>query len=416
LNTERFIAGRIISGSGRNNQLSRPITKISVLSIALGIAVMLIAVSIVTGFQQEIRNKLIGFGSHMQISNYDSNLSDEPQPISSDQPFMEDLKNDPDIRHIQVFATKNGIVKTKTDNEGVVLKGIGADYDWSFIRENLKEGDVFEVSDTGLSRGIVISKYLSEKLGLKLKDKMVIYFLTKKTDSINVRYEQRVKSFYVTGIYETGFEDIDQKLVLVDLRQIQKLNYWEKDQVAGFEINIHNYEKVNSVADRVDEMIGQAGVVQTVREMNPNVFSWLDLMDINSVILIVLVLLVATINMISALLIHILERTNMIGILKALGSTNKNIQKIFLYNAAYLVGKGMLWGNVLGLGLMILQKLTGIFKLDQAQYYVSVIPIRIDIASILLVNAGTLLCCILMMLLPTLILSRITPVKTIRFS
>ncbi len=416
MNTERFIAKRIIFGGNSSNQLSRPIVRISVIGITLGLAVMILTVAIVNGFQTEIRNKLIGFGSHITISNYDNNISDEPQPISKDQKFISDLTNNPDIHHIQNYATKSGIIKTKADNEGVLLKGIGPDYDWKFINDNLKDGKAFAISDTGLSKNIVISKYLADKLELKINDKMIIYFLTKKNGSATTQYEQRVKALSISGIYETGFEDIDKRLVLVDIRQIQKLNYWNEDQIGGFEIAINDYKKIDKVGAEVNELIGQGLIAQTVKEINPTVFSWLDLQDVNAIIVITLMILVAGINMISALLILILERTNMIGILKALGAKNGSIQKIFLYDAAYLIGKGLLWGNIIGIAIALIQQHFEIFKLDKITYYVSVIPIHLDLLSILLLNVGTLLCCLLMLIIPSFIVSRITPVKAIRFS
>ena len=416
MNTERFIAQRIILGNNTSNQLSRPIVRISVLGITLGLAVMILTMAIVTGFQTEIRNKLIGFDTHIQITNYDNNVSDEPQPISKHQTFLKYIKNNPDIRHIQTYATKSGIIKTKTDNEGVLLKGIGSDYDWSFINENLKAGKAFSVTDTGLSRNIIISKYLADKLELKVADKMIVYFLTKKVDSANTTYEQRVKAFYISGIYESGFEEIDNRLVLVDIQQIQKLNYWSEDQIGGFEMTINDYKKIDQIGLEVNDLIGQGLIAQTVKEINPTIFSWLDLQDINAFIVITLMILVAGINMISALLILILERTNMIGILKALGAKNSSIQKIFLYNATYLIGKGLLWGNVLGISLALIQQYFGILKLDQATYYVAVVPIHINFISILLLNIGTLLCCIIMLVIPSFIVSKITPVKAIRFS
>ena len=413
---ERFISKRIIKGDGTANQFSRPIVLISVLGIALGLSVMILTVSIIIGFKNEIQNKLIGFGSHIQISNYDNNVSDEPQPISKQQPFLDALKTNLNINHIEIYATKSGIIKTKTDNEGVLLKGIGKDFDWKFISDNMKAGKSFMVSDTGLSKDIVISKYLADKLGLKLKDKMAIYFLTKKPNDQNSQYEQRAKVFYISGIYETGYEDIDKRLVLVDIGQIQKLNYWNENQIGGFEIAIKDFKKIDRVGEEVNELIGQGVIAQTVKEINPTVFSWLELQDVNAIVVITLMILVAGINMISALLILILERSNMIGILKALGANNGSIQKIFLYNAAYLIGKGLLWGNILGIGLALFQKYTGIFKLDQATYYVSVIPIHINIFDILLLNIGTLICCLIMLILPSFIVSKITPVKAIRFS
>jgi len=416
LNTERFISRRIIFGSGKANQLSSPITKIAVLGITLGLAVMILTVSIVTGFQIEIRNKLIGFGSHILISNYDNNETSEPQPISSEQPFLKEIQSDPDISHIQSFATKSGIVKTRSANEGVLLKGIGGDYDWDFIQKNLISGEVFHAGDTSLSKNIVISKYLADRLDLKLNDKMVIYFLTKKEDSVSIAYEQRVKAFYISGIYSSGFEDIDKKLVLVDLGQIRKLNYWNDQQVGGFEIAIKDYKKLDEIGDKVNILIGQGLSAQTIKDTNPTVFSWLDMQDVSAIIVIILMLIVAGINMISALLILILERTNMIGILKALGASNAGIQKIFLYNASYLIGKGLLYGNILGIGIALIQHYFGIFKLDQTTYYVSVIPIHLNLLSILLLNLGTLVSCLLMMILPSFIVSKITPVKAIRFS
>jgi lipoprotein-releasing system permease protein len=296
-----------------------------------------------------------------------------------------------------------------------LVKGIGKDYDWTFIKENLKEGDVFSAADTGC-RSIVISRYLANKLELKLNDKMVIYFLSRKVEGETESFEQRVKTFSISGIYETGLEELDQKLVLVDLNLLKKVNYWEDDQIGGYEISINDYKQVNVIADDVNDLIGQGLVTRTIRELQPNIFSWLDLQDINAIIVVVLMLLVAGINMISALLILILERTNMIGILKALGASNGNIQRIFLYNGGYLILRGLLWGNLLGIGLALFQHYTGFFTLDQATYYVSVVPVKIDPVMILLLNAGTLVCCMIMLLLPGFMISRITPVKAIRFS
>jgi len=416
LNIERFIAKRIISGAETGNQLSRPIVRISVLGIALGIAVMILSVAVVTGFQEEVRNKLIGFDSHIRITNYDNNVSDEPLPISSDQDFLKHLKANSEIKHIQQFAIKSGIIKTKIDNEAVLLKGIGKDYDWSFINSNLKEGKSFVVSDTGLSRNIVVSKHLADKLTLKLNDKMVVYFLTKKVDSTSTQFEQRVKVFYVSGIYETGFEEVDEKLVLVDIGQIQKLNYWSPEQIAGFEVTISDYEKLDALGEELDVLVGQGLTAQTIKQINPTIFSWLDLMDMNALIILVLMVIVASINMMSALLILILERTNMIGILKAMGASNGGIQKIFLYNAAYLIGKGLLWGNLLGISIALIQLYFGVFTLDAKTYYISQIPINFSILHIVILNIGTLVCCLLMLVLPSFIVSKITPVKAIKYS
>ena len=417
MNIERFIAKRILSGSGASNQLSRPIVRISILGIVLGLAVMILAVAIVTGFQNEIKAKLIGFNSHIQITNYDNNVSAEPKPIKRIQPFLRSLKSNTDIRHMEVFATKNGIIKTKTDNEGILLKGISTDYDWSFLNKNFVAGKAFTMNDS-VSKNIVISKYLSDKLNFKLNDKMIIYFIVDRFDSVGnkVRTETAAKDFYISGIYETGLEDVDKTLVLSDIRRIQRMNGWSEDQVAGFEISINNYKKIDEIGYEIDALIGQGLVAQTIKQTNPAIFSWLDMMDVNAIIILVLMVIVAGINMMSALLILILERTNMIGILKAMGAGNGSIQKIFLYNAVYLIAKGLLWGNILGISIALIQKYVGIFKLDPTAYYISQIPINFNLLHILILNVGTLVCCLLMLIIPSFIISKITPVKAIRFS
>lgn len=416
MNIERFIARRILSGSS-DNQLSRPIVRISVLGITLGLAVMILAIAIVTGFQNEIKGKLIGFNSHIQISNYDNNISAEPKPISRVQTFLPALKENPEINHVSVYAIKSGIVKTKTDNEGIILKGISTDYDWTFLNKSFVAGKGFEVGDT-INKSIVISKYLSDKLNLKLDDKMIIYFIVDRFDSLGtkIRTETSAKDFRISGIYETGLEEVDKNLALTDIRRIQKMNGWGEDQVAGFEISIKDYKKIDELGYEVDALIGQGLVAMTIKQNNPNIFAWLDTIDVNVIVILVLLILVASINMISALLILILERTNMIGILKAMGANNGKVQKIFLYNAVYLIGRGMLWGNLIGISLALIQKQFGIFKLDAKVYYITQIPINLNWTDILLLNAGTLVCCTLMLVLPTFIVSKITPVKAIRFS
>lgn len=417
MNIERFIAKRILTGSSASNQLSRPIVRISVLGITLGLAVMILAMAVVTGFQNEIKAKLIGFNSHIQISNYDNNISAEPKPVSKIQPFLNDIKNNPEIKHISVYATKNGIVKTQTDNEGILLKGISSDYDWSFLDKSFVQGKGFVVGDT-VSKSIVISKYLGDKLNLKLNDKMIIYFIVDRFDSLGtkIRTETTGKDFYISGIYETGLEEVDKTLVLTDIRRIQKMNGWSEDEVAGFEVAIKDYKKIDDIGYDVDAMIGQGLVALTIKQTNPAIFSWLDMIDINVFIVLILMVIVAGINMISALLILILERTNMIGILKAMGASNGNVQKIFLYNSVYLIGKGLLWGNIIGIAIGLIQQQFGIFTLDEKVYYISQVPIHLSWVHILLLNAGTLVCCLLMLIVPSFIVSKITPVKAIRFS
>jgi lipoprotein-releasing system permease protein len=389
--------------------------RISVLAIALGLAVMILAVAIVSGFKQEIRNKLIGFGAPIQITYYDSNISDEPQPINKSQ-LPEELKSNSNVKHVSCFATKNGIVKTKDDNEGVLLKGIGNDYDWSFIQQNLIAGKIFTVPNTEASKSIVISQTLAKRLQLNINDKMVIYFLTKKNTNGIIQYEQRAKTFFICGIYHTGYEDKDNKLVFVDIAQIQKLNYWNDNQIGGYELSVNDFSKIDQTNDEINNSIGQELIAQTILELNPTIFSWLDLQNINALIVIVLMIIVAGINIITSLLILILERTNMIGLLKAMGASSRMVQKIFIINSFYLLLNGMFWGNLIGLTIAFLQRKFHLIKLDQQSYYISSIPIHLHWNDVLLLNIGTLVCCLCMIVIPSFIVTRITPLKAIRFN
>ena len=419
MNPELFIAKNILFKNKDKGRISQPIVKIATVGIALGIAVMILTLAIVTGFQEEIRGKIIGFSANIQVTAFDSNTSYEPRPIDKNQDFYPNITKVEGIQHIQVFAVKNGIIKTKTENQGVLLKGVGSDFDWQFIKNNLKEGEIFLVQDDSVSKDIVISKYIASKLELKIGDPLFIYFFTKSKsgdDSQISSYERRIKKLNISGIYETGFEELDKKTVYVDIAQIQKLNYWDENQVGGFEIKIDDFHDLDKLGDYVYKSIGTELSSQTVKEANYTIFSWLELQDINALIVIILMLLVAGINMISALLILILERTNMIGILKALGAGNSSIQKIFLYNAAYLIIRGLAFGNIIGLSLCLLQQSFGIITLPQETYYVSVVPIHLNMLHILLLNVGTLLICLLMLTIPSFIISKITPIKAIRFS
>lgn len=419
MDTELYIAKRIIFGRNRESRFSRPIVRIAIIGIALGIAVMVLTIAIVTGFQAEIRDKVIGFGAHIQIFNYDSNTSFEPNPIDKNQAFVQVLKNTRGIRHIQMYATKNGIIKTSTDNEGVVLKGVGADYDWGFIKKNLVEGDTFSIGDSTISNKIIISKILSNRLKLALGDKLNIYFITKRKpeyEGAPEKFEKRARNFIIQGVYETGFEEFDKRTVIVDIGQIRKLNYWTEDEIGGFEILVDDFKQLDTLGKTVYENIGQGLNSQTIKEANSTIFSWLDLMDWNAIIVIALMVIVASINMISALLVLILERTNMIGILKALGASNGGIRRIFIYNAAYLIGLGLLWGNIIAIVICFVQQKYGLITLPQETYYISKVPINLVWWHVALLNAATMIVCVLMMILPSFIVTKITPVKAIRFS
>lgn len=405
MNTELFIARRILSGNRDN--FSRPIVRIAILSIALGLAVMLVSVAIVTGFQTQIRDKVIGFGSHIQITAFNSNVSYESNPIPKKQPFYPGLEKVKGIRHIQVYATKAGIIKTDEQIQGVVLKGIGSDYDWSFFKNKIVEGKPIAVSDTGKTDEVLISRNLANMLKLKLHDDLRMYFINQN--------QTRARKFVIAGIYQTGLEEFDKMYVICDIAHIQKLNNWSTGEVAGFEVLINDFDDLKTMRETVKDNIGYDLKAESIRDMYPQIFDWLALQDTNVAIILTLMVLVSGIAMISTLLILILERTNMIGILKALGMKNSGIRKIFLYNSAYIIGKGLLWGNLAGITLCWLQLHFGIIKLPQESYYVSVVPINLYYLPILLINIGTLLVCMILLIVPSHIISRIQPVKAIRW-
>jgi lipoprotein-releasing system permease protein len=406
LNTEFFIARRILSRNKAN--FSRPIVRIAILSIGLGLTVMFVAVAILTGFQKEVREKVIGFGAHIQISHYDENSSLETKPISIHQDFYPSLGNAKGIRHIQVYATKAGIIKTTDQIQGIVLKGIGPDYDQSFFSNKIIEGHFLSLSDTGKSNDVMVSKNLAALLKLKLNDDIRMYFISGTTTL--------GRKFHIYGIYETGLEDFDKVYVICDIKHIQKLNNWQPDEVGGFEVILDNFKDLDKMGKYVYRKIGMTLDAKTIRDLYPQIFDWLDLQDINVLIILVLMILVSGITMISTLLILILERTNMIGLLKALGMPNSGIRKVFLINAAYIIGRGLFWGNFVGASLCFIQLKYGVIKLPQESYYVSVVPINLDPLNILLLNVGTVVVCLAMLLLPSFVTSRISPVKAIRFS
>jgi lipoprotein-releasing system permease protein len=419
LNTEIFIAKRIIGGRSRTKKISRPTVRIAIAGVAIGLTVMLLTVAIVRGFQLSIQNKVEGFSADIQINNYDNNNSYEPAPVSKNQTFLGTLEKMEGINHIQVYATKIGIIKTKTNNEGVLLKGISSDYDWSFVKANLVKGNVFLPRDSVPSSDIIISKTIANDLGADTGSKLFIFFITraKTPDSYgHYSYEQRVKTFFVKGIYSSGLDDFDRQIVFVDIAQIQKLNFWTSDQVGGFEIRCNNFNEVNKIEDSVNKNIGQNLVAESITKINSAIFSWLDLQNTNAAIIIILMSIVSAIAMISALIVLILENTNMIGLLKALGARNISIRQIFLIDGAYLILWGMLWGNLIGLSLCFLQNHYGLIKLPQETYYVSEIPIYLNWKYILAINCGSFLSSMLMLILPSFIISRILPVKTLKYS
>ncbi|PCJ25527.1 MAG: hypothetical protein COA97_07605 [Flavobacteriales bacterium] len=408
MNLEYFISKNIIKGDNHSKKFTKPIIKISIIAIALSLIVMIVAFSIVSGFQREIRNKVIGFGSHIQITSYDSQNTYEASPINKNQDFYPGLDSVEGIKYIQIYATKAGIIKTKEEIYGVVVKGIGSDFDWTFFNEKIVDGSSFIIDDEKKQNEILLSNHIASKMKLEVGDKMFLYFIQKNG-------QLRPKDFIVKGIYQTGLEQFDNLYVIADIAHIQKRNGWDKNQVGGFEVLIDNYKDIDKIGDYVYNNIGYDLHSSTIKEQNPDIFNWLALQDLNVNVIIILMIIVAVINIISALLILILERTNMIGILKALGMPNWNVRKIFMYNATHLIIKGLIWGNVIGISICLLQQQFGFLTLPEESYYVSEVPIELNLSNILILNGGTLTICILMLLIPSYVITKISPVKAIRF-
>ena len=413
MNLPYFIAERLIKGRTAGKSFSRPINVIAVIGIALGIAVMILAVAILTGFKQQIREKIVGFGANIQIVNFDSNLSFETAPINEEQNFIPKIRQIPGIRHVQVFATKAGIIKVNDEIQGVVLKGIGSDFDWTYFRSSMVDGTVFKVNDSVRTDNVIISKKIANMLRLRKGDSFVMHF---------VQDPPRMRKFTICGIYETSLEEFDKMYVFCDIGHIKRLNGWKDDQVSGFEIFISDFDKLEEMTGKVRDAVGfrikedeEKFKVTNIRGKYPQIFDWLNFQDVNVIIIIFLMLVVAGFNMISGLLILILEKTNMIGVLKALGSDDKTIRRVFLYQAAWLIGKGLFWGNLIGIGLAFLQLKTGLVTLDASSYYIKTVPINLQLTHIILLNAGTMAAILIMLLVPSKLISSITPVKAIRY-
>jgi len=409
---EYFIAKRIHFQQGRKN-VSRPAVRIAIIAIALGMAVMIISVGVVIGFKQEIRNKVVGFGGHIRVSNFDTNNTFETNPIFFSTQFADSLASVNGVKSVQLYATKPGIIKTSDNFEGIVIKGIDKQFNWNFFRNHLVEGDTLQIVDS-IQNEIVISKFLADKLQLRVNDSFYTYF---------IKDQVKARKFTIKGIYSTNFIEYDKLFIITDVRHIQRLNGWENNAYSGYEVLVSDFNEMDLVADRIHAFLqtnisqkdSQQYYVQTIRELSPQLFGWLDLLDINVWVILSLMLAVAGFNMISGLLILILERTNMIGILKSVGATNWSVRKIFLYYAVFLIGKGMLWGNAIGLSLCALQYFTHLIPLDPEAYYVSYIPIVFSWSYLLLLNAGTFAASILMMLAPSYLISKISPAKIIRY-
>ncbi|NDW11337.1 ABC transporter permease [Bacteroides sp. 214] len=395
-------------------EVSRPATLIATAGIAIGLAVMIIAVAVVIGFKKEVKDKIVGFGSDIQIANLDAVRSYETLPVAVDEDFMTTLLAKPEITHVQRYSTKPGIIKTDDAFQGMVLKGLGAEFDPSFFTKHLQEGVLPAFSDTVASNQVLISRSFATKLKLKLDDRIYTYYF----QDNNVR----ARRLTVCGIYETNFSEYDNLFLLSDIYTVNRLNGWKGDQVSGLELRVANYNQLEDItyalgdelSGRSDEF-GELYFVRNIEQLNPNIFGWLAVLDFNIWIILILMIGVAGFTMISGLLIIIIERTNMIGTLKALGANNYTIRKIFLWFAVFLIGKGMLIGNAIGLLFYVVQSQFGLFKLDPANYYMDTVPVYLNVWVFLLLNIGTLLVSVLMLLAPSYLITRINPAASMRY-
>jgi lipoprotein-releasing system permease protein len=409
LKLEYFIAKRLITAKDHKSSISAPIIKIAITAIALGMIMMIVSIATGIGLQQKIRQKVSAFNGHIIISGYNDNNSDvSTTPISINQNFYPNFKSVDGITHIQAVASKAGMIRTESAFEGIIFKGVGKDYQTYNLKEYLVEGRLPNFK-TNLNEGVLISQYLCNRLGLKLGDKFVTYFMKEDSEGYNLR------NFNIVGIYNSGFQEFDASYVIGDIRHVQRINKWGPDQIGAFEVFVDDFTQIESKGQQVYEETSSTLDSQTIVEKFYYIFEWLKLFDFNIFVILVVMIAVSTINMVVALLVQILERTQMIGILKSLGANNWSIRKVFLYNAAYLIGRGLFWGNVIGIGLLLIQKYFGIIKLNPESYYVNVAPVDINLFYILLLNIGTVVICLLVLLIPSFIITKITPSKSNRF-
>ncbi|MBO5084124.1 MAG: ABC transporter permease [Bacteroidaceae bacterium] len=410
---ETFIARRLYKSEQGSRNVSRPAVFIAQLGVALGLAVMLVTIAVSFGFKHEVRDKAVGFSSHLHISNYESAQSYEALPVAADSALWHTLTAMPEVSHVQRYATKAGVFRTDDDFMGYVLKGVGEDYDLSFYAQYLQEGELPQFSDSVASGKILISREIASKLQLGVGDRVDSYFL---------QGNMRARRYTVAGIYQTGFSEYDRVFALTDLKAVQALNRWEPDQVTGVEVMLTGFDEVEpmnwelgSLLDRTQDSYGEQYFVQSVTDLNPGLFAWLDVLDMNVLLILVLMVGVAAFTMISGLLILIIERTQFIGVLKALGASNGMVRKTFLYLAMLIIGKGMLWGNVVGLALCALQKFTRLVTLNPQDYYLDCVPIEFNWPLIVTVNVVMFVLSVLILIVPSHLISRIYPTKAMRF-
>lgn len=408
-----FIARRIYRGEAVGRRVSRPAVVIATVGVALGLAVMLLSVAIVTGFKKEVKGKVTGFGSHIQITNFDGVRSYETKPIGGGDSIFTALYQYPEVEHVQRYSTKPGMIKMDDAFQGMILKGVGQEFDSSFFHSHLIEGEIPQFSDTVASNDVLISKTLASKLKLKLEDKIYTYY---------IEGEVRARRFTVKGIFQTNFAEYDNTFLITDIYTVNRLKGWKYDQVSGLEIQVKDFGRLDEITyqiaedtDRKLDPYGEPYYVRNIEELNPQIFGWLGMLDLNVWVILILMIGVAGFTVISGLLIIILERTNMIGVLKALGANNLTIRKVFLWLSVFLIGRGMLYGNILGLGLYFVQTQFGVFKLDPETYFVDTVPMSLYLWVYLLINAGTLIVSVFMLIGPSYLITRIEPANSMRY-
>lgn len=414
MNLSLYLARKIYGAGDEKHKVSRPAIKIATLGVAIGIAIMIIAVSVVFGFKNTIRDKVVGFGGHIQVSNFMTQQSSESYPILINDSLLKVLKNLPGVKYADRFSMTQGIIKTKKDFLGITFKGVGEEWNSSFIHKNLKEGFIPRFSSKSNSNNILISRSIADKLNLRCGERIFAYFIN--NDGV------RMRRFKICGIYETNLSQFDDVICFIDLYTSVKLNGWEEDQALGAEISVDNFEDLDFVEDNVVNTVnrtidkyGSTYSSKTIKELNPQIFAWLDLLDMNVWIILALMVLVASVTMVSGLLIIILERTNMIGTLKALGARNNNIRHTFLWFGIFILSKGIIIGDIIGIGLIFIQKYFGIVHLNPQTYYVNTVPVEINIPLFVLINLITLIINILVLVIPSYLIYRVNPSKTIRF-
>ncbi len=414
MNFPLFIAKKIYNSSDKTRRVSKPAIRIATIGVAIGLAVMIVSVSVVLGFKHTIRNKVIGFGSHITVTDFMSLQNSELYPITINDSLLKALYKIQGVKHVQRFAYTQGILKTDDDFLGVTLKGVGPEFDSTFIHNNMVAGSFPKFSDNSNQQKIILSKTIADKLKMKVGQKIFAYFVNEQG--------VRTRKFTVYGIYETNLKQFDSQICITDLYTVNKLNGWEPDQYSGAELEVKDFNLLDNTAfnvlghvkNKVDKY-GSTYSSATVIEQNPQIFSWLDLMDLNVWIILALMISVAGVTMISGLLIIILERTQMIGLMKAIGTRNRQIRHVFLWFATFIIGKGLIIGNVVGIGLILLQQYTGLFKLDPQTYYVSTVPVEINIPLIIALNLSTLLICVFVLIAPSYFISHINPAKSMHY-